>query len=165
MKGHFETILSLHSPIPGNLSQINDALSSAIQSIDVDKDIHTFISKHKNSKSGPDYAVYEPYDSSSSPANVNGSVNGTSESNPHSTVAPATRESPSTSLSTSTKVENSLSVSSMSSNSSGSVGSKEKVRALYDYNATEDNELSFKANDLITVLQKDESGTKEEVLF
>ncbi|KAK5574709.1 hypothetical protein RB653_009962 [Dictyostelium firmibasis] len=34
----------------------------------------------------------------------------------------------------------------------------EIVRALYDYNATEENEISFKANALIKVVLRDESG-------
>ncbi|KAN0039827.1 hypothetical protein ACTA71_007064 [Dictyostelium dimigraforme] len=45
-------------------------------------------------------------------------------------------------------------------NSSGSGGGAggEIVRALYDYNATEENEISFKANALIKVVLRDESG-------
>lgn len=35
---------------------------------------------------------------------------------------------------------------------------REMCRALYDYDATEPAELSFKAGDLLVVLQKDESG-------
>ncbi|EGC35502.1 hypothetical protein DICPUDRAFT_92017 [Dictyostelium purpureum] len=35
---------------------------------------------------------------------------------------------------------------------------EDSVRALYDYNATEENEITFKANDLIKVVLKDESG-------
>lgn len=33
------------------------------------------------------------------------------------------------------------------------------AKALFDYAATEDGELTFKGNDLITILQKDPSGT------
>jgi len=33
-----------------------------------------------------------------------------------------------------------------------------KVRALFDYTSSTEHELSFKANDIITVLQKDDSG-------
>jgi hypothetical protein len=35
---------------------------------------------------------------------------------------------------------------------------QERCRALYDYDAQDDSELSFKAGDIMTVLQKDESG-------
>lgn len=33
-----------------------------------------------------------------------------------------------------------------------------KVKALYDYDAEEDNELTFKENDIVTVVSKDDSG-------
>lgn len=33
------------------------------------------------------------------------------------------------------------------------------AKALFDYGASEEGELTFKANDLITILQKDPSGT------
>ncbi|KAM9971286.1 hypothetical protein ACTFIW_011263 [Dictyostelium discoideum] len=45
-----------------------------------------------------------------------------------------------------------------SSNSINSNSNGEIVRALYDYNATEENEISFKANALIKVVLRDESG-------
>jgi hypothetical protein len=35
---------------------------------------------------------------------------------------------------------------------------QERCRALYDYDAQDESELSFKAGDIMTVLQKDESG-------
>lgn len=37
-------------------------------------------------------------------------------------------------------------------------GLRQQVRALYNYDATEDSELSFKANERLVVLQKDDSG-------
>ncbi|KAN0025287.1 hypothetical protein ACTFIU_003547 [Dictyostelium citrinum] len=52
----------------------------------------------------------------------------------------------------------SLSKNDNSINNNSSGGSGEIVRALYDYNATEENEISFKANALIKVVLRDESG-------
>jgi len=37
-------------------------------------------------------------------------------------------------------------------------------RALYDFDATEDNELSFKVGDVLTILNQDDSGWWEAQL-
>lgn len=40
----------------------------------------------------------------------------------------------------------------------------QRGRALYDFDATEDNELSFKVGDVLTILNQDESGWWEAQL-
>jgi len=182
MKNHFESALSLQEPIPDNFKQINQNLSKSIQSINSERDIDSFVKKNKNTKTGPDYAIYEPYDASSSP---------TSPSNPERNSMPANALSSSATvtspnLSTSTfkdrsptikdssglnhskenvfgkdlksKETSSSSYSSAASSSANYPNTKNLVKAIYDYNATDENELTLKANDTVTVLQKDDSG-------
>jgi len=146
LKSHFEIVSSFLEPIPDNLRSLNQTLAKSIQSIDVDRDIGNFISKNKNSKTGPDYAVYEPYDSANST---------TTSSDRGSIIVPA-----SSSASFPVIRDNSSSNLNTSYIKSKSVTEKagEKVKAVYDYKAQDENELSFKANEIISVLREDESG-------
>ncbi len=158
-KSHFESVLGLQEPIPENIKQINQALSRGIQSINAERDIDTFVKKNKNAKTGPDYAVYEPYDAES-PAAPSTTSGAPSDRNSLSSSMLATSPKENSPLTrelshTLSKSKESLNKSSSSLNNSPAANN---VRAQYDYNASDENELSFKANDIITVLQKDDSG-------
>jgi len=166
MKTHLETVLSLQEPIPENMKQINQSISKAIQSINSEKDIDTFVKKNKNSKTGPDYAIYEPYDdanpnntTTTSPSSLNQQRNSFP---PQTTVSTASSYPSLSSNSPTNNAKGSflnISKEILKSKETSSAGKKDNsVKALYDYNATDENELTFKANETITVLQKDDSG-------
>lgn len=66
-----------------------------------------------------------------------------------------TYESPSSSMNE--NLSNSYNNNSNVSTPNSSIEVK-KVIALYDYNANDENELSFKINDVITIIEKNDSG-------
>eukprot|EP01132_Coremiostelium_polycephalum_P001087 gene1087-1378_t len=154
-----------------------DKIKGGVNSIDMEKDIQTFIMVTMSGAQKPPEAQYEPYQpsnnhlsftalsspiSGNSPPQVGENKNGR-KSNELSTSGGAVGNGGGISASTSSTQ---LSISSNndqpnSPSKDGSLNSSkefETVRALYDYVATEDNEISFKANNIIKVIQRDESG-------
>lgn len=124
-----------------------DNMRQSFDQINPDLEIQTFVRETKSGESPPPIEPFEPYDLNGSGAprrlsSVNNSVSSKSNSTSLSSGSPATPSSP---------VTVPAAPSSIKKNASQST---EKVRALYDYDAQGEGELSFKENDVIEVLDK-----------
>jgi len=160
--------------IPPAISQSCNLMRKAAENIDRKKDIADFISTTTTGSAKPAEAKYEPYGGSSSDspsvarqgsrmsiATSSSSFTRTQTSSPlvdSSTSAPKDTHSSASSAATTSTTTAAASAPSAPASTGATSAQKGNVRAIYDYTATEDNELTFKANDRIVVLQKDDSG-------
>ncbi len=171
-----QAYLDLEQKLPKLAEESLVRMQGAVKSIDVDLDIQEFIRQSKSGAMPPPRAQYHPYDESagrclapSSSISVGFAPGGRVLAAPGSagvTVVDATRQisprSGRVSGAKSTGNSNATSGSAVRKGSPAGGGSRPKgigsCRALYDYDAQSDLELSFKERDVITILEKDESG-------
>jgi len=166
-KGYFENILTSLELLSPGCATASQSVSTAVGKIDYSADIGTFVKKNVSQQASPQFVVYEAYDSNNPK---------TSDPIPTTTSTPT----PTTPISTPTesKKEPAKSTTSFFGSKKGSTNTstpatlstsnttkivpsttkKQTCKALYDYDATDENEVSFKANDIINLLQKHESG-------
>lgn len=177
MKDWFLRVVAIQETIPPAITSATQSMRKATEFIDRSTDISQFISQNKSGTPKPAEAKYEPYVSESPMLSRQGS---------RMTLNPAQgsllqnqSRSSSTSSITSSPVQTKASESqpiaaaispaaaspvavvaaaAATTNNASPRITRTVVRALYNYDATEDNELSFKANDRIMVIQKDDSG-------
>eukprot|EP01111_Echinosteliopsis_oligospora_P012034 TRINITY_DN4089_c0_g1_i2.p1 TRINITY_DN4089_c0_g1~~TRINITY_DN4089_c0_g1_i2.p1 ORF type:complete len:414 (+),score=128.51 TRINITY_DN4089_c0_g1_i2:220-1461(+) len=171
MKEWFLRVVSTQEAIPPAVATSSQNMRSITEAIDRPSDITNFIRENTTGTPKPEEAKYVPYNEG--PATGAATVR---RDNSRMTIAPMT----SSPVTTSSNGRASLAFTSTSQSSFGSPSGpivqpsapaaspavkqeKQLVRALYNYDATEDTELSFKANDMITVLQKDDSGQNATV--
>lgn len=111
---------AVHTERLPQLPSVTVNLERSVAAMDVQEDLQKFIERNRSPQSGPQFAVYEPFDAA----------------RPYLTdVADPTPD-----------YHRSVTIS------------KPRVRAIYDYVATDQNELNFRVNDWITVLQKPDDG-------
>ena len=108
--------------------------------------------------------------SNSSPNSQRNSVVTNGSSGPYSAIPSATNNNTNTNNNLSKYVPTTTTTSSspkstIRKSNDNSNSAHEKVRALYDYQPSDDNELEFKANDIIGVMSKDTSGWWQGVLL
>jgi len=174
------------STMPPALSRSCDALNSVVEAVDAQLDVNTFVEANRlNAASIPPEIQYEPYDGAGA-SNYSSNITIT-RSSAGSTIPSRSSGPPSSSGGTPTKsssppkqwgltgAESSLSQeekrskleddTSVSTNGEVTGEYEEegdyvevKARALFDYEAANDTELGFKAGDILTVTEQDESG-------
>ncbi|KAF2068598.1 hypothetical protein CYY_010076 [Polysphondylium violaceum] len=187
-------IIKFKETVPPLVIAHDANIKKSVEDIDRDKDIQGFIMATMSGAQKPSEAQYEPYQPSNShlsftahtspPSGSNGVDKRKSEdisspvhANPAIQATPTTPNYPSivpqpppptvtaadgtTVYSTPTPINNEK-LSNSNLNNSKDI---ETVRALYDYVASEDNEISFKANSVIKVLLRDESGWWQGSVF
>ncbi|EFA78618.1 SH3 domain-containing protein [Heterostelium album PN500] len=170
--------------MPAQISTHNENIKKSIESIDRDKDIQSFILEKMSGAQKPPEAQYEPYQPSnhlttfsmvmspsSSPIQHGVDMNSLTSSQQLSQQQLAQQQISQQQLAQ--QQRRSLNSSSSSTHSGNDPlpglppkpasamnmqSNDETVRALYDYNATEENELSFKSTNVIKVIMRDESG-------
>lgn len=182
MKDWFLRVVAIQETIPPAVTSAAQSMRKASEAIDRVTDISNFISQTTSGLPKPPEAKYEPYVSESpmlsrqgsrmtiNPAQGSALQQQTSRQNSTNSLTSSPAQvkasepipsSPSTtpaSAANATPAAAAAAASATAGNSSPKVQTRVIVRALYNYDATEDNELSFKANDRITVIQKDDSG-------
>jgi len=129
--------------LPAQLARNSDAMMKGVDSINAGNDIIKFVQNNKTDKAGPDYAKYVSFE-----ALNDGTV-------PMPTPPKSTFRSV---ASRNTIAIPNTSPSSTMKDSKSSNSNKKIMTALYDYNGSDDNELTFKANDEVEVMQTDDSG-------
>eukprot|EP00026_Physarum_polycephalum_P007209 Phypoly_transcript_07266.p1 GENE.Phypoly_transcript_07266~~Phypoly_transcript_07266.p1 ORF type:complete len:474 (+),score=109.19 Phypoly_transcript_07266:75-1496(+) len=163
MKDWFLRMVSLQETVPPAVTTACAGMRKAAEMIDRTNDISQFIAQNRSGTPKPAEAKYEPYVSESPMMSRQGSR---MTLTPQASVIQQQQRTNSSSSfpSSTTKAADpihtpaaAVAASSTTSNSSPRM-TRVLVRALYNYDATEDNELSFKANDKIVVIQKDDSG-------
>ncbi len=179
--GALQAYLDLEQKLPKLAEESMARMVGSVQAIDVDGDIQEFIRSSKSGALPPPRAQYHPYDESagrclapSSSISVGFAPGGRVLAAPGSagvTVVDATARQ--TSPRSGTMAGGSGRISGVKSGSGSSSGGLRKgspvgassrpkgigvCRALYDYDAQSDLELSFKERDVITILEKDDSG-------
>jgi len=188
MKDWFLRVVAIQETIPPAVTSAAQSMRKASEFIDRVTDISNFISQTKSGLPKPPEAKYEPYVSESPMLSRQGSrmtINPTQgsalqqqtrqnstnsltsspgpvkASEPIQITSPAnagvTPASSGGGAAVTSAPGGATSAATSAANSSPKI-TRTIVRALYNYDATEDNELSFKANDRITVIQKDDSG-------
>ena len=170
-----QAYLDLEQKLPKLAEESLARVESSVKSIDVDVDIQEFIRQSKSGALPPPRAQYHPYDESagrclapSSSISVGFAPGGrvlAAQGSAGVTVVDATRQvSPRSAGSgriSGAKSSNSLSTVTRKGSPSSGVGRPKGIglcRAMYDYDAQSDLELSFKERDVITILEKDDSG-------
>lgn len=174
MKDWFIAVAVAQETIAPALTTTTQNIRNVTEAIDRAADISGFITATTTHSVKPPPAVYVPYAGGDSSRNNNtrmsmspvtfkkaDSVNPiTSSSIPNG--APTTTSSQSTtslvSSSSAAPVAATTTTAAASTSAPAGGGLRQQVRALYNYDATEDSELSFKANERLVVLQKDDSG-------
>lgn len=147
-------VVGLQESIPPAIASACENMRKSVESVDREADITAFISQNKTGASKPPEAKYEPYVSSVESPSL-------SRQSSRMSVVINPAKSPAASKSPSVIIQNGAGspLSSVSSVAPPSPAQNRMlVRALYNYDATEGNELTFKANDRISVLQRDDSG-------
>jgi len=162
MKDWFLRMVALQETVPPAVTTACAGMRKASEMIDRTNDISQFIAQNRSGTPKPAEAKYEPYVSESPMLSRQGSrmtltpqtsvIQQQQRTNSSSSFPSSTPKSAEPIHSPTAAV-----ASSTTSNSSPRM-TRVLVRALYNYDATEDNELSFKANDKIVVIQKDDSG-------
>jgi len=156
-----------------------DTMRQAFDQISADTEIRTFVSNTRSGASPPAVEPFEPYVMGGGSGSGSGSGHSTPvSSRPQSFNNTPTIGSPSSVSSTQTPVSPTLipppvlsptiepvylnntppPFVSTSAPAPSSQSSGEMVRALYDYDPTEQGELSFKENDILVVLDKNPDG-------
>jgi hypothetical protein len=173
-----QAYLDLEQKLPKLAEDSLIKMQNAVTDIDVDSDIQEFIRQSKSGALPPPRAQYHPYDESAgrclapqSSISVGFAPGGRVLAAPGSagvTVVDAMRQVSPRSAGTGR-----ISGAKSSTNLNSSAGTVRKgspastptrpkgigtCRALYDYDAQSDLELSFKERDVIAILEKDESG-------
>ncbi|EGG22363.1 SH3 domain-containing protein [Cavenderia fasciculata] len=158
-------IIKFTETIPPLVSISNENIRKGFENIDRDKDIQSFIMEKMSGAQKPAESQYEPYQSSS---HLSFSALSTSQANSplQNGENSKSRHSLGSSISSSSGGGGRDSVTSSPINGANVTNSRsvedmvitDTVRALYDYSETEENEISFKSNNIIKVIMKDESG-------
>lgn len=179
MKDWFLRVVATQETIPPAVTSAAQSMRKASEAIDRATDISNFISQTKSGLPKPPEAKYEPYVSESpmlsrqgsrmtiNPSQGSALQQQTSRQNstnsltgspaPVKASEPIVSSPPAASAAAASNPATAAAAAANAANSSPKV-TRTIVRALYNYDATEDNELSFKANERITVIQKDDSG-------
>ena len=148
MKSAFENYINLERGFPPILTEGCEKISLLVSAINASADVQLFVDQKKTSKQKPPLTTYEPYNEALGKCVPSESAPPTSSSyNDSGTSSTVSRDS-------------SISSRSSPSPSSPSPSPKAvgKARALFDYTAQSDHELSFRAGDVITIIEKDDSG-------
>lgn len=154
MKEWFLATVTAQETIPPALSAATQNMRKSASSIDRQSDINAFITVTTTHSVKPPEAKYEPFTSSET-------SNGLARQASRVSVSPAinTKKLESTPVNGNAPQSTSTaSTANVTGTSTGTTSLRQLVRALYNYDATEDSELSFKANEKLIVLQKDDSG-------
>ncbi|GAM24618.1 hypothetical protein SAMD00019534_077930 [Acytostelium subglobosum LB1] len=145
--------------IPPLVTAANEIIRKSIDSIDREKDLQSFILDKTSGAQKPPETQYEPYQASNPLATFSMLMSPSASGSPMHISANDIANLQRRSLHSSTSSSNSTESNRSSlQGASTSPESGDTVRALYDYVATEENELSFKANNMIKVMQRDVSG-------
>jgi len=167
MKDWFLRMVSLQETVPPAVTTACAGMRKAAETIDRSNDISQFIAQNRSGTPKPPEAKYEPYVSESpmlsrqtsrmtltpqasivaTQQRTNSAISFTSTPKAAEPIQTPATTSPSTAAAPTNSAAN-----------SSPRMTRVIVRALYNYDATEDNELSFKANERIVVIQKDDSG-------
>ncbi|KYR00780.1 SH3 domain-containing protein [Tieghemostelium lacteum] len=186
-KDWLKDIIVQNEILPPQITIHNDNIKRSIEEIDKEKDIQSYILATMSGAQKPNEAQYEPYQPSnghlSFTALSSPSLNisqGLDKPNARKSGEVLSHHDSNSSINSSNnKIRNSTSNNSLNGATSnggaalinnqnlaqnGSNGASngkqepETVIGLYDYNATEETEISFKAKAVIKVLMRDESG-------
>jgi chemotaxis protein histidine kinase CheA len=167
MKDWFLRMVALQETVPPAVTTACAGMRKAAEMIDRTNDISQFIAQNRSGTPKPPEAKYEPYVSESPMLSRNGSRMTLAPQNNIVQQQQRVNSSSNFGVSPTPKAAEPIQsppTGAAAVSSSGaapvrtSVMTRVLVRALYNYDATEDNELSFKANDRIVVIQKDDSG-------
>eukprot|EP01133_Synstelium_polycarpum_P009153 gene9153-10739_t len=138
--------------LPAQVTTSNETVKRGIENIDRDRDLQSFIMEKMSGAQKPAEVQYEPYQPMSlSFAALSSPQGGSPVHQGENHKRNGARNSTDIASPIDASKDNML-------NGSGRMQEFETVRALYDYNATEENEISFKANNIVKVMQRDESG-------
>jgi len=161
MKEWFLAVVSVQETIPPALASASQNMRKVTEAIDRQADIASFISSTTTHSVKPTEAKYEPFSSIDNPAltrqgsRVSMSPVTIRKTDP--TSSPTANGAGITQISAATTAAPAASTTAAASTAAPSQ-TRQLVRALYNYDATEESELSFKANERLMVLQKDDSG-------
>jgi len=168
-KGYFENILTSLELLSPGCASASQSVSAAVGKIDHASDIAAFVKKNVSQQSSPQFVVYEAYDSNNPKTNdpIPSTTTTTTTSTPPVSTTPEPKKEIAKSTtsffgskkgSTNTSAPTTPLSTSNTTKIVASTTKKQTCKALYDYDATDENEVSFKANDIINLLQKHESG-------
>lgn len=152
MKEWFLSVVASQEAIPPALSTASQNMRKVAEAIDRQADIAGFISSNTTGSVKPPEAKYEPFASSTDSPGMPRQSSRMSMS----PVAIVKSQAPSGANGAVTSPAAVHTAAAAAAPSAAPV--KQLVRALYNYDATEDSELSFKANEKLVVIQKDDSG-------
>mmetsp|Transcript_11027 Transcript_11027/g.33761 ORF Transcript_11027/g.33761 Transcript_11027/m.33761 type:complete len:529 (-) Transcript_11027:49-1635(-) len=184
VKTTFLALATIQETLAPAAQSVAEAIKTRAAAISSSEDVDTLIRENKTGATIPPTATYEPYDSAQGrcvPSSGGASAGGgaSSFSSPSSS-QDLSRDAGGSSSSFSPPSSSSSSMSAVGPPTSsftpvmgggpptlvprggGGTGAEDKgisvARARYDYDSGDPSELSFKAGDIITVLEKDESG-------
>lgn len=166
MKEWFLAVVVAQETIAPALSSAVQNMRKVTEAIDRQADIGGFITATTTHAVKPPEARYEPYSSGGNPdlARQNSrmsmspvTIKKTDSSTPITSSAP-NGAGGSAQMAPSASVAAAPAVTTAAASAAAPTTMRQLVRALYNYDATEESELSFKANDRLIVLQKDDSG-------
>jgi hypothetical protein len=170
MKGYLEKYVELQAKIPPESQQSCTKMQNAVNAVNIGGDLDGFVAQTKTGKHKPPKVEYEPYDSKlgacrpspsaveyesrpSGPSRAPSVNTMTSQPVQPKAAAPAATPTPTPAPAPTPSASNGASYH--DAGSSQYIG---KARALFDYTATDDGELSFKEGELINIILKDPSG-------
>jgi uncharacterized membrane-anchored protein YhcB (DUF1043 family) len=163
MKDWLLGVVTAQETIAPALSSATQNMRKVTEAIDRQADVAGFITTTTTHSVKPPEAKYEPYVSSNDSALMRqGSRMSMSPVTIKKTEAAPTTTvpngNPGAAPAAVAAAAPAVATTAAASTAAGASAMRQQVRALYNYDATEESELSFKANDRLVVLQKDDSG-------
>ena len=156
VKSSLESYVNLERGFPPLLTEACEKINQLVSSINSSSDLQLFSDQKKTGKQRPPLSTYEPYNESLGKCVPKEDNSSSSYTTP---ISSSSTRSNSQSFETTQQITSPPSQSSTptstSSSSSSYIG---KVRALFDYDAQSEHELSFKQGEIINIVEKDTSG-------